>query len=241
METKDLYSPIFTRASTRNFDATPLSAETLAQIETFISGVKPLLPDVKLTHRIVGLDAVKGLGVPKAPHFLLISGKDQPLRNACAGFLYQHAELYIYSIGLAARWLGTTKGKQADPDHIITIAFGKPAGSASRTLAEFNRKPIAEIAKGTDPRIEAARLAPSGLNKQPWYFIVEGKAIHVYCQKSLGGLVGKMYKLTDLDVGIALCHLAVASAHEGKPFNFNTGRKNTPTPPEGFAYLGTVE
>jgi len=50
-----------------------------------------------------------------------------------------------------------------------------------------------------------------------------------------------MYKVTDLDVGIALCHLAVASAHEGKPFKFNPDRKDTPTPPDGFIYLGTVE
>jgi len=241
MEIKNLYSPIFTRASTRNFDTTPLPAETLAQIETFISGVKPLLTDVKLTHRIAGLDEVKGIAVPKAPHFLLISGKEQPLRNTCAGFLYQHAELYMYSIGLATRWLAGVKGKQADPNHIIGIAFGKSAKPAARTLAEFNRKSAAEIAKGTDPRFEAVRLAPSGLNKQPWYFIVEGNAIHVYYQKSLGGLIGKMYKLTGLDAGIALCHLAVASAHEGKPFNFNPNGKNTPTPPEGFAYIGTVD
>jgi len=241
MEIKNLYSPIFTRASTRNFDMTPLPAQTLGQIETFISGVKPLLPDVKLTHRIAGLDAVKGLAIPKAPHFLLISGKEQPLRNTCAGFLYQHAELYMYSIGLATRWLAGVKGKQADPDHIIGIAFGKPAGSATRTLAEFKRKSVAEIAKGNDSRFEAVRLAPSGLNKQPWYFIMEGNSIHVYCQKSLGGLIGGMYKLTDLDVGIALCHLAVASAHEGKPFNFNPNGKNVPTPPAGFAYIGTVE
>jgi len=241
METVNLYPHIFTRASTRNFDSTPLTKQTLDQIESFISGVKPLLPDVKLTHRIVGFKDVKGVGVPNAPHFLLISGIEQPLRNICAGFLYQYAELYMYSIGLATRWLGMTKGKEADPNHIITMAFGKPAQSATRTLAEFNRKSVAEIAKGNDPRFEAARLAPSGLNKQPWYFISEGNAIHVYYQKSLGGLIGAMYKLTDLDTGIALCHLAVASAHEGKPFNFTTSRTNTPTPPKGFTYIGTVE
>jgi len=200
-----------------------------------------LLPNAEIQHKIVGLKDVKGLGIPQAPHFILISAKKQPLRNTCAGFAFQHVELYLYTLGLATRWLAGAKGKQADPNHIIGIAFGKPAESATRTLAEFNRKSAAEIARGTDPRFEAVRLAPSGLNKQPWYFIVEGKAIHVYYQKSLGGLIGNLYKLTDLDVGIALCHLAVASVHEGKPFNFNTGRTNTPTPPEGFTYIGTVE
>lgn len=90
---------------------------------------------------------------------------------------------------------------------VTAIGVGKSAEPAARKLDEFKRKPIAEIAQGTDSRLEAARLAPSGLNKQPWYFIVDGDAVHVYYQKSLGGLMGAMYKLTDLDVGIALCHI----------------------------------
>jgi len=237
----DLYSSIFTRASATKYDAAPLSTETLGQIESLISSVKPLVPDVKLTHQILGSDAVKGLALPKAPHFLIISGKEHPLRNICAGFLYQHAELYMYSIGLATRWLSSVKAKQPDPNHVIGFAFGKPAEPAARKPDEFKRKSCAEIAKGTDSRLEAVRLAPSGMNSQPWYFILESNAIHIYYKQSLGGLLGKLYHLTDLDLGIALCHLAVASEHEGKPFNFVTGRKNTPEPPKGFTYAGTVE
>ena len=237
----NLYEPIFIRKSIRKFDMTPLGAEMIKKIETFITGVTPLLPEATFTHKIVGQDDVKGLALPKAPHFMLISGKEQPLRNICAGFLFQHVELYLYSLRFATRWLSSVKGKQDDPNHIVGFAFGKPAEKASRTLAEFERKSLADIAKGTDSRLEAVRLAPSGLNKQPWYFVVEGDAVHVYYQKSLGGLIGMMYKLTDVDVGLALCHMAVASNHEGKPFLFNIGRKNTPTPPKGFTYIGTVE
>jgi len=237
----DIYSPIFTRKSTRDYDMAPLSAETIQQIETFISGVKPLLPKAEFTYKIVGPEEVKGLGIPKAPHYMLISGKEQPLRNVCAGFLFQHVELYLYSMGLATRWLGGVKGKQNDPNHIVGFAFGKPTEPATRKLAEFERKSVTDIAKGTDPRLEAVRLAPSGLNKQPWYFIVEDNAVHVYYQKSLGGLIGMLYKLTDVDIGIALCHMAVASEHEGKPFRFSVDRKDTPTPPKSFVYLGTVE
>ena len=147
----------------------------------------------------------------------------------------------MYSIGLATRWLGGVKGKEADPNHIIGIAFGTPAEPCTRKPDEFQRKPASEIAKGTDPRLEAARLAPSGMNGQPWYFIVKDKSIHVYYKENLGGLIGKLYHLTDLDVGIALCHMAVASEHEGIAFKFNTGGNNTPTPPKGFTYIGTVE
>ena len=237
----DLYSPIFYRKSCRDYDTTPLGAETIQQIKSFIAGVTPLLPNAEFSYKIAGQEEVKGLALPKAPHYLLISGKNQPSRNTCAGFLYQHVVLYMYSIGLAACWIAGVKGKQDDPDHIIGIAFGKPAKPAARTLAEFKRKPITEIAKGTDSRLEAVRLAPSGINKQPWYFVVEGNSIHVYCQKSIGGLMGKLYKLTDLDAGLALCHLAVASAREGKPFRFSADFKNPPAPPKNFTYIGTVE
>ena len=236
----DLYSAIFTRKSCRKYDMTPLGTKTIQQIESFIAGLHPLLPNSEITHKIVDSEGAKGLGLPKAPHFLLISGKDQPLRNICAGFLYQHVELYLYSMGYATRWLSTVKGTQKNPNHIVGFAFGKPAEPGTRKPQEFDRKPIGEIVKGNDSRLEAVRLAPSGLNKQPWYFVVEGDAVHVYYLKSLGGLMGMAYHLTDIDVGIALCHLAVASDHEGKPFRFSVERKYPPIPSMGFEYVGTV-
>ncbi len=236
----NIYSPIFTRASTRGYNTAPLPSETLEQIEAFIASVKPLVPDVKLSHRIVGADDVKGMALPKAPHFLLISGKERELRNICAGFLYQHAELYMYSIGLATRWLSSVKSKQPDPDFIIGMAFGKPSVPAMRMPEEFDRKPLREIAKGADSRLDAVRLAPSGMNGQPWYFIVDGEKIHVYYKPSLGGVKGALYHHTNIDLGIALCHLDVASEHEGKPFNFTPGGKGAPEPPQGFVHVGTV-
>jgi len=237
----DIYSPIFTRRSCRKYDMTPLNTETIEQIKTFINGVKPLLPSSEFTYRILGPEEVKGLANPKAPHYLLISGKEQPLRNTCAGFLFQHVELYLYSMGFATRWLAGVKGKKDDSNHIIGFAFGKPAEPGTRKTEEFNRKSISEIAQGTDTRLEAVRLAPSGINKQPWYFIVENNFVHVYYMKNIGGPMGRFYNFTDLDVGIALCHMSVASEHEGKPFRFNVYKTNTPAPPDGFTYIGTVE
>jgi len=236
-----LYAPMFTRKSVRKYDMTPLPEETLKQIEKFLSEVTPLLPDAEVQYKIVGPDDVKGMGIPKAPHYILISAKQQPLRHTIVGFHFQHVELYLYSMGYATRWLGMLKPKQTDKDFVIGMAFGKPTEPSSRTLAEFDRKTVSEIAQGTDKRLEAVRTAPSGLNKQPWYFIVEDSSIHVYYKKSVGGIMGWLYDLMDLDVGIALCHLAVATAHEGKPFNFNPNRGDAPTAPKGFIYLGTVE
>lgn len=194
-----------------------------------------------INHKIVDGNAARGLALPKAPHFLLIAGEKRPFRNICAGFIYQHAVLYMHSIGLAARWLSSAKGKQSDPDHIIGIAFGKPAQPATRKPEEYDRKPLGEIAEGTDTRLAAVRLAPSGMNGQPWYFIVGNDLIHVYYKERLGGLIGKLYNQTDVDAGIGLCHLAVAGRHEGKPFVFSPGHKQAPAPPKGYIYVGSVE
>ncbi|MDR3263204.1 MAG: hypothetical protein LBT30_02740 [Clostridiales bacterium] len=237
---KELYNEIFTRKSTREFIQGELDKDTLKKIGDFISTVEPLLAESKLTYKIVGANEVKGMMLPKAPHFLLIYGKEQPLRRAAAGYLGQHAELFMYSIGLATRWLGGVKPKIDDADFIIGIAFGKPAESASRALNEFKRKSAAEIANTTDPRFDAVRLAPSGMNGQPWYFVKESNAVHCYYKKSLGGLLGKLYKMTDLDIGIALAHLHIASEHEKIPFNFNI-KKEYPTAPKDFIYVGTAE
>lgn len=237
----DLYSPIFTRASTRRFDSSPLPADTLLQLEDFLSKVKPLIPGIKVKHRIVSGNEVKGMALPKAPHYLLISGEEHPLRNTAAGFLYQHAELWLYAQGFATRWLAGVKPKEPDASHITGMAFGKPAEPAVRKHDDFKRRPLSEISRGNDSRLEAARLAPSGMNGQPWYFIADGGKIHTYCKKNLGGLLSKMYSLTDLDVGIALCHLAMAGEHEGRPFRFAVNQEGAPTPPSGFVYVGTVQ
>lgn len=236
----DLYSSIFTRKSTRNFNMKPISETTLKEVETFIETVQPLLPNAEITYKLVGPEGVKGIGTPKAPHYLLIYGKEQPLRDTCAGFLFQHVDLFLFSQGYASRWVGMMKPAKSDKDYIIGLAFGEPAESASRTSKEFDRKALKEISEGKDSRIEAARLAPSGLNGQPWYFIANNGAIYVYRKKKINGLPGMMYKLTELDVGIALCHLAVATEHSGRSFEF-VNSKGAPAAPDGHLYIGTVK
>ncbi|MFR3685444.1 MAG: nitroreductase family protein [Enterococcus sp.] len=236
----DLYSSIFTRKSTRNFHMAPLSDGTLTEIKDFIETVQPLLPNAEITYKLVGPEGVKGIGTPKAPHYLLIYGKEQPLRDTCAGFLFQHVDLFLFSKGYASRWVGMMKPAEPDEDYIIGVAFGEPAEPSSRTVKDFDRKALKEMSEGKDSRIEAARLAPSGLNGQPWYFIANNGAIYVYRKKKINGLPGMMYKLTELDIGIALCHLAVATEHSGKPFEF-VNSKGAPAAPDGHHYVGTVK
>ncbi len=133
----DLYTPIFTRASTRKFDPSPLPPIPFPSLRILSRKVKPLLPDVKLEHRIVSGNDVKGMALPKAPHFLLISGREHPLRNTAAGFLYQHAELWLYAHGYATRWLGGVKPKQPDPNRYYLDGIWQTHGTCREKASGF--------------------------------------------------------------------------------------------------------
>ena len=237
----DLYQQIYLRKSCRKYQPNPLSAAQLSDIEEFINSMRPLLPKLEVGHRFAGAASVKGLLAPKAPHYLIISGRPSPNRDLNVGFLFQQLDLYLSAQGLGACWLGGANGKKSQftKDDILAICFGETVGPNTRTTAEFKRKTLAEIAGGEDPRLEAVRLAPSGINSQPWYFMAADGAIHVY-KTVYGKIRTAFYPHVEVDIGIALCHLFLASEALGKPFEFKTAAPNVPPPPKGFAYVGTV-
>ena len=61
--------------------------------------------------------------------------------------------------------------------------------------------PMDRITDRADARLEPARLAPSAVNSQPWFFTHEGSTIHVWCSK----------KGSPLNAGVALAHLYVSA------------------------------
>jgi nitroreductase len=56
--------------------------------------------------------------------------------------------------------------------------------------------------------VEAARLAPSGANRQPWRFRLEGDALVMAAAE-------KVYWTAPIDYGIAMLHIELGAAHEG--------------------------
>jgi len=114
------------------------------------------------------------------------------------------------------------------------MSFGKPTEPLHRELNEFKRKPLSAISEGTDDRLEAARLAPSGVNAQNWYFIAENGKIHCY-RKKANPLLGFIYnKLACIDIGIAIYHIAAESE------NFIFIKEKNPPERKGCIYMGTV-
>ena len=113
----------------------------------------------------------------------------------------------------------------------------RPSDDTYTVLRRLRRTTDApeEIADTPDPRLECVRLAPSATNSQPWYFVHQGEGLHVY-QVEQGPLKRMtLGKMNCIDMGIALCHLAVTCQGE-----FALQRQEDAPSVEGYTYIGTV-
>ena len=72
---------------------------------------------------------------------------------------------------------------------------------------------------GIKTALEAVRLAPSAVNKQPWRVVVTENAAHFYEKKDKGYDNGT-YDLQKADLGIALYHFENQCREEGKKVTF---------------------
>jgi len=223
------------RKSVRKYDPMPLDAATLAMVQEQFEKIQPLFPEIRFSIEIA--NKTKGMFNITAPHYLVFGSEEK--EGACEniGFIGQQLDLFFSSIGIGTCWLGAAKPLEKEPSilpHVICMAFGKPNEPLHRELSGFKRKPLSAISEGSDPRLEAARLAPSAINAQNWYFIVDSGKIHCYRKKS-NPLLGLMFnKMHCIDMGIAICHIAA----ESESFKF-VQEAGTPDR-KGYIYTGTV-
>ncbi|MCL2703926.1 MAG: nitroreductase [Defluviitaleaceae bacterium] len=223
------------RKSIRKYDPAALDSATLEKVRAQIENVKPLYPDIRYSIEIT--NKTKGLFNIKAPHYLIFGSEEKEGAYENIGFVGQQLDLFLSAAGLGACWLGASKPQEIEASvlpHVISLAFGKPGEPLHRDLSEFKRKPLSDISQGSDKRLEAARLAPSGVNAQNWYFIADNNKILCYRKKS-NPLLGFFYnKLGCIDMGIALCHIAEESE------NFNYIKEANVPGRKGCVYMGTV-
>lgn len=240
---EDLYRVIFERMSVRKFEEMELNEGVLSRLDVFLAGMRPLFPDIRTEFKVVGPGDVKGLFKVKAPYYLVAFSEGKEGDAANAGFMLQQADLYLASIGLGACWQGSPKLARGSRsisslEPVVLLAFGIPKGVSQRhDISEFDRKPLTELTeiRGQDDILEAARLAPSALNRQPWYFNNgELGSINVFSARS-----STMDRLNQVSAGIALCHMWLAAAHAGQGVGFDQEPDESPAPP-GYSYIATM-
>jgi hypothetical protein len=228
------------RKSIRKYELTGLDAVILDKVRGQIASVIPLYPEIK--HSIEIVSKTKGIFGIKAPHYLVFSSEEKNGAYENIGFIGQQMDLFFSESGLGSCWLGMAKpegGIDCSLPFVISMAFGKPAEPLYRHLSEFKRKSLSEISEGMDERLEAARLAPSGMNAQNWYFVADKGKIHCYCRKPKPMLGFMTNRFSRIDIGIAICHIF----KESEEFHFykdSQGQSKKGLSSNGLIYVGTV-
>ena len=225
-----LQEMIYHRKSCRNFTGKPVDAEMIEKILSFEP--KPLYPEIRVHMDITDKDKVKCICPWTTPQVITIYSEETDGYLENVGFLFQQMDLYLQTLGLGVCWLGMGRMNPRNAPEVdgmqfvIMLAFGYPRGDQLRhDLKAFRRKSMKKITDREDPRLEPARLAPSAVNSQPWFFTHEGDAIHVHC-------IRKGYRL---DTGIAMAHLYVANIEHFRFFKAENVAEIS-----GYAYVGSV-
>jgi hypothetical protein len=222
------------RASRRLFDGRQVEAALLDRIEEACS----FASDGQSAHAVLVRSAPQDVftgfigsygKVSGAPSLVAFVGTGDSLIDV--GYVGESVILDATLAGLDTCWIAGSFSASAAAS-IVDLAPGErvcavtPLGyateaksGAERLAAAFvkprKRLAIAEIAPGCDSwpiwardAAEAVRLAPSGVNKQPWRLRFEGGAL------VLGSAHGT-YWTAPMDFGIAMLHAGLGALHAG--------------------------
>ncbi len=175
--------------------------------------------------------------IKNAPSIIVFIGKtDDPNMNEKAGFTGEGIILEATALGLATCWVAGFFRPEAAAEIAEISANEKvlavsPVGYAvenwtfeEKIMSGFGRshkrKPLNELIIGFHENIpdehikiilEAARLAPSAVNRQPWRFTVESDGIIISTDNTNDSFnIPKR-----LDCGIAMLHIEVAALKLG--------------------------
>lgn len=223
---------IYKRKSIRRYRPQPLEEAFLVGLRAFIDNAEPLFPGIRLQALLRTRDEPRA---GRAPYDLVFytEKKEGALENA--GFIGQKANLYLAAHGIGACWHAVKpRGFHAGGLHYaVSMTLGLADEPLLREKEQFARKSLAEISEGTDSRIEAARLAPSALNLQDWFFVARYGRIDCY-RRRYGPLLRPLLgRFSRIDAGIAICHIAECT----QDFRFTV--ESVPER-RGWVYVGTV-
>ena len=88
--------------------------------------------------------------------------------------------------------------------------------------------------------LEAVRLAPSAVNKQPWRIVISDSNAHFYEKRSKGLASESGWDVQKIDMGIALAHFDLASKELGIDTVFEIKDPGIPTPQDTF-YIASYQ
>jgi nitroreductase len=184
------------------------------------------------------------------------------------GYSFETVVLFAQSLGLGTTWIGGTMNRGSferaiglKPEERMPCVspLGRPAAKMSLREALMRKgakadsrepfesrffdgdfgKPLTEAAAGVlrEP-LEAVRLAPSAVNRQPWRVVVKDGAAHFYEKRTKGFSSDAAGDLQKVDLGIALCHFDLCARDLGQRPRFLLEDPGLPAP-QDCVYLAS--
>lgn len=222
-----LYESIYARRSVRSYRNDKIEKEILDGLVAFYHEMEPLFPGIRTSIELVedGVIKVKGkfgglLNV-SAPYYLAIYSEKMEKSEMNAGYIMQQLSLYLFAKGIGSCFQGMARYKGQPPAEglhfCMLLAFGYPKTELVPKGYEPRRLPMEELcaykekpSRWVKEVLEAARLAPSALNGQPWRFVVYENRIHVFSKRRA---VGKRVwgKHNEFDFGVMISNIMVAA------------------------------
>lgn len=166
------------------------------------------------------------------------------------GYEFEKIVLYAQSLGIGTTWIAGTMNRgafekalalQSDEVMPCVSPLGYPARKMSlrETLmrkgvradsrldfnelffdGSFDRPLAAQSAGRLSDALEAVRLAPSAVNKQPWRVVLCDGNVHFYEKPGKGYVSDDGWDIQKIDMGIALCHFEIAAGECGLEVTF---------------------
>ncbi len=227
------------RTSRRRFEDREVSSGVLEALERVCQGFRPFGPARAVLVREAPAGLFRGIvgshgRVQGAPHCLVMAGPGAS--PAEVGYVGEAAVLEATALGLGTCWVGglfdpATARALVDPAPGERVFAVSPVGYPTRekglqerlmsaVARSRTRKPPETVAPGVGGwppwaarGVEAARLAPSALNRQPWRFELSAEAVVLRVDSPRD-----TYRIPKrLDCGIAMLHFELGARSAGAP------------------------
>lgn len=242
---ENLENIIRTRRSVRTFEDREIDANILDKLRKFSNDItNPYnIPiefkflngkEQRLSCPVaIGTDLFAGAKIKADEHF-----------NEAFGYSFEMFILYAQSLEIGTVWVGGTMDREAF-ERAMALADGElmpcmtPLGYPAKKMSiresmmrkgikadsrmnfdelffknDFDTPMTEDMAGKLYFPLEMIRLAPSAVNKQPWRLIVTDDAVHFYLKRSKGFGADKV-DIQKVDMGIAMCHFALAAEETG--------------------------
>lgn len=180
-----------------------------------------------------------------ASHYIAGKMKRVPKAEEAFGYSFEKIVLFAQSHGIGTTWIAGTMNRQAFEKAVglgegevmpCVSPLGYPASKMSfrETVmrgsikadtrddfsalffdGSFDTPLTPDKAGRLKDVLEAVRLSPSAVNRQPWRVVISGGKAHFYEKRSGGYVSSDGWDIQKIDIGIALCHFDLSAKEIG--------------------------